>query len=62
MTAAELCVLGALSHPVVDARALAWWNSQTDRETLAKSAYGYLAKRMLLGPETDRLSRQAPHV
>jgi hypothetical protein len=41
---------------VVDARALAWWNMQTDHETLAKSAYGYLAKRKLLDPDTGRLS------
>jgi hypothetical protein len=31
MSSAELCALGALSHPVLDASALAWWNSQADK-------------------------------
>ena len=56
MTAAELFTLGALGHPVIDARALSWWNAQADHEALAKMAYGYLARRKLLDPETGRLA------
>jgi hypothetical protein len=56
MTAAELFTLGALGHPMVDADALSWWNTQPDHDTLAKLAYGYLAKRKLLDLETGRLA------
>ena len=56
MTAAELCALGALSHPVIDARTLSWWDAREDRETLARDAYGYLARRELIDPETGRVS------
>jgi hypothetical protein len=56
MTAAELCALGALGHPLVDARTLAWWNAQPDHEALSRLAYGSLAKRKLLDTETGRVS------
>jgi hypothetical protein len=56
MTAAELCALGALSHPLIDAAALSWWDAQADQEQVSRAAYGYLAHRKLIDPETGRIS------
>jgi hypothetical protein len=56
MSSAELCALGALSHPVLDAPALAWWTSQADKEKLARLAYAVMGRRKLLDPDTGRVS------
>jgi hypothetical protein len=56
MSSAELCALGALSHPVLDASALAWWSSQADKEKLARLAYAVMGRRKLLDPDTGRVS------
>jgi hypothetical protein len=56
MAAAELRALGALSHPLVDAQTLSWWNAQADREALARDAYDHLASRKLIDKETGRIS------
>lgn len=56
MSSAELCALGALAHPVVDAPALAWWNAQADKEKLARLAYAVMGRRGLLDPNTGRLT------
>jgi hypothetical protein len=55
MSSAELCVLGALSHPVLDAPALAWWAAQADKEKLARLVYAVMGRRKLLDPDTGRV-------
>lgn len=56
MSSAELYALGALSQPVLDASALAWWTSQPDQEKLARLAYAVMGRRKLLDPDTGRVS------
>lgn len=57
MSSAELCALNALTHPVLDQEALAWWNSQEDQKNLTQMAYSELARRQLFDPATRHASR-----
>ena len=56
MSSAELRALDALTHPVLDKPALAWWNSQDDRENLIRKAYSELTRRQLFDPATRHVS------
>lgn len=56
LTAAELCVLGALNHPVVDVHTRDWWRAHPDQETLTRRAYSHMADRDLFDPDTRRMS------
>jgi len=57
LSAAELCALNAVSHPVLDTATLAWWNAQEDQQNLAQMAFSELARRQLFDPAT-RLAAQ----
>lgn len=50
LSAAELCALNALSHPVLDKPVLDWWNSRDDQQNLTQMAYAELARRQLFDP------------
>lgn len=56
MTAAELFALGALAHPLLDARALNWWNAQPDQDSAVQRGYDRLAERDLIDPVSHRLA------
>lgn len=56
MTAAELFALGALAHPLLDNRALSWWNEQPDHEALARRGYERLVEREMIDPTTGSLA------
>ena len=53
MTAAELCVLGAMTTSLIDARAWSWWTSAPPgrRPALREMAWQFLAHRQLVTPE-----------
>lgn len=50
MTAAELCVLGAMTSTLIDARAWSWWTSAPPgrRPALREMAWAFLACRQLV--------------
>lgn len=50
MSAAELCALNAMTHPVLDKPTLTWWNSRDDQQNLTEMAYSELARRQLFDP------------
>lgn len=56
MSAAELCVLGALKHPLIDAETLSWWTSRTDEEELTRMTREFLARRGLVDRATGRFA------
>ena len=59
MATAELAALGALADdPLIDARALEWWNVQPEQETLTRRAYDHLAQRSLVDPASGRIHPQ----
>ena len=53
MTAGELCVLGAMTTTLIDARAWSWWTSTPPgrRPALREMAWQFLAHRQLVTPE-----------
>lgn len=53
MTAAELCVLGAMTTTLIDARAWSWWTSAPPgrRPALREMAWQFLAHRQLVTSE-----------
>jgi hypothetical protein len=55
MNTAELYAAGALSHPLLDDHALAWWNAQPDQETTARQGYEHMAGRKMIDPDTGRI-------
>lgn len=54
MTAAELCVLGAMTTSLIDAEAWSWWTSAppAHRPSLREMAWQFLAYRQLITSET----------
>ena len=60
MTAAELCVLGAMTTSLIDASAWSWWTSAPParRQVLRGAAWRFLAHRQLITP--DAPGRQTP--
>jgi hypothetical protein len=50
--------MGALTHPVLDALELSWWNSQGDLKNVTQMAMAELARRRLFDPATVRPSQQ----
>lgn len=50
LSAAELCALNAMTHPVLDTPTLTWWDSQDDQQNLTQMAYSELARRQLFDP------------
>ena len=53
MTAAELCMLGAMTTSLIDAQAWSWWTSAPPgrRPALRKMAWAFLACRQLVTSE-----------
>jgi hypothetical protein len=60
MTAAELCVLGAMTTSLIDASAWSWWTSAAPgrRPVLREAAWRFLAHRQLITP--DPAARETP--
>jgi len=62
MTAAELCVLGAMSTTLIDARGWSWWVSAPPgrRPALREMAWAFLAYRQLVTPAPAARGRAEP--
>jgi hypothetical protein len=56
MTAAELCVLGAMTSTLIDAAAWSWWTSApaSRRPELRAAAWRFLASRQLISADAAR--------
>lgn len=56
LNTAELYALGALTHPLLDDHALAWWTARPDPEATARQGYDHMVGRKIIDPATGRIN------